>query len=147
MKIYLFFTSFVGLFIAFFIIWLIRKDHLHVKYAFSWIIVGAFSVVIGFSPAIIDELAYKIDISYPPILAILIAFTFLLIKILTIDIERSRQERNLLRLTQRIGILEAELNQKLNKEINKEINNTSHKKPDKEQDQNKKEKKEFKHDQ
>ena len=126
MKIYLFFTSFVGLFIAFFIIWLIRKDHLHVKYAFSWIIVGAFSAVIGFSPSIIDELAYKIDISYPPILAIIIAFTFLLIKILTIDIERSRQERNLLRLTQRIGILEAELHEELNKDQNqhkKEINN------------------------
>ena len=132
MKIYLFFTSFVGLFIAFFIIWLIRKDHLHIKYAFSWIIVGIFSVVIGFSPSIIDNLAHKIDISYPPILAIIIAFTFLLIKILTIDIERSRQERNLLRLTQRVGILEAELN----KELNKELNNKLHK----ESGQHKKEK-------
>jgi len=45
-----------------------------------------------------------------------------LIKILTIDIERSRHERNLLRLTQRIGILEAELNNALNKK-NKEIKN------------------------
>lgn len=135
MKIYLFFTSFVGLFIAFFIIWLIRKDHLHVKYAFSWIIVGVFSVVIGFSPSIIDELAYKIDISYPPILAILIAFTFLLIKILTIDIERSRQERNLLRLTQRIGILEAELH-----ELHEELNKGLHKEElNKVQNQHKKE--------
>ncbi len=140
MKIYLFFTSFVGLFIAFFIIWLIRKDHLHVKYAFSWIIVGAFSVVIGFSPAIIDELAYKIDISYPPILAILIAFTFLLIKILTIDIERSRQERNLLRLTQRIGILEAELHEELNQGLNKQLNKELHKEElNKDQNQHKKE--------
>lgn len=136
MKIYLFFTSFVGLFIAFFIMWLIRKDHLHVKYAFSWIIVGIFSAVIGFSPSIIDNLAHKIDISYPPILAIIIAFTFLLIKILTIDIERSRQERNLLRLTQRLGILEAELN----KELNKDLNNESHKKPEQEASQHKEEK-------
>jgi len=106
MKLYLLLTSFIGIFIAIFIIWMIRKDHLHIKYAFSWIIVSTLSMIIGFSPSIIDELAYKIDISYPPILAIIIAFTFLLIKILTIDIERSRHERNLLRLTQRIGILE-----------------------------------------
>ena len=140
MKIYLFFTSFIGLFIAFFIIWLIRKDHLHVKYAFSWIIVGTFSVVIGFSPSLIDDLAYKIDISYPPILAIIIAFTFLLIKILTIDIERSRQERNLLRLTQRIGILEAELNKMLHEELNKDLH-----KEELNKDQNQ-HKKETKHD-
>ena len=109
MKIYLFITAFIGLFIAFFIMWLIRKDHMHVKYAFSWIIVALLSVIIGFSPTIIDQLAYKLDISYPPILAIIIAFTFLLIKMFIMDIERSKQERKLLRLTQKVGILEAEL--------------------------------------
>jgi len=131
MKLYLFLTAFIGLSVAFFIIWLIRKDHLHVKYAFSWIIVGIFAVIVGFSPSIIDNLAYRIDISYPPILAIIIAFTFFLIKILTIDIERSRQERNLLRLTQRIGILEAELHQKKNKDHGQPIKENIEKNNDK----------------
>jgi len=131
MKLYLFLTAFIGLSVAFFIIWLIRKDHLHVKYAFSWIIVGVFAVIVGFSPSIIDNLAYRIDISYPPILAIIIAFTFFLIKILTIDIERSRQERNLLRLTQRIGILEAELHQKKNEDNDQLIKENIEKKNDK----------------
>ncbi|MCU7837327.1 MAG: DUF2304 domain-containing protein [gamma proteobacterium symbiont of Taylorina sp.] len=111
MKIYLFITAFIGLFIAFFIVWLIRKDHMHVKYAFGWIIVGIISAIVGFSPAIVDQLAYKLDVSYPPILAIIIAFTFLLIKMFIMDIDRSKQERKLLRLTQKVGILEADLHQ------------------------------------
>jgi len=109
MKSYLFITAFIGLFIAFSIIWLIRKDHMHVKYAFGWIIVGIISVIIGFSPGIIDHIAHKLGIAYPPILAVIIAFTFLLIKMFVMDIDRSKQERNLLRLTQKVGILEAEL--------------------------------------
>lgn len=109
MKSYLFITAFIGLFIAFSIIWLIRKDHMHVKYAFGWIIVGIISVIVGFSPGIIDQIAHKLGIGYPPILAVIIAFTFLLIKMFVMDIDRSKQERNLLRLTQKVGILEAEL--------------------------------------
>jgi hypothetical protein len=109
MKIYLFITSSLGLFIALFILWLIRKDHLHVKYAFGWIFIGILSAIIGFFPSIVDYIAYKAGISYPPILAVIIAFAFLIIKVLLMDIERSRQERNFLRLTQRLGMLEAEL--------------------------------------
>lgn len=112
MKIYLFITSSLGLFIALFILWLIRKDHLHVKYAFGWIFIGILSAVIGFFPSIVDTIAYKADISYPPILAVIVAFAFLLIKILLMDIERSKQERNFLRLTQRLAMLEAELHSK-----------------------------------
>lgn len=109
MKLYLLITSFIGLCIAILIIWLIRKDHLHVKYAFGWILVGVLSAILGFFPSIVDTIAHKIGISYPPILAIVIAFSLLLIKLLLMDIERSRQQRIIIRLTQRLAILDAEL--------------------------------------
>jgi len=109
MKIYLLITSFLGLAIAFFIIWLIRKDHLHVRYAFGWIIIGIVSAILGFYPEIIDTIASQFNIGYPPILAVVVALSFMLIKLLLIDIERSKQTRNIIRLNQRIGILEAQL--------------------------------------
>ncbi len=109
MKIYLLMTSALGLFIAFFIIWLIRKDHLHVRYAFGWIIIGILSAILGFFPSIIDLLAQYLDIAYPPILAVVVAISFILIKMMLMDIERSRQTRDIIRLNQRIGILEAQL--------------------------------------
>ncbi len=116
MKFYLIITSSLGLFIALFIIWLIRKDHLHVKYAFGWIFIAILSAILGFFPSIIDNIAYRADISYPPILAVIVAFAFLIIKILLMDIERSRQERKFLRLTQRLAMLEAELSNNSNNE-------------------------------
>ena len=109
MKIYLLMTSTLGLFIAFFIIWLIRKDHLHVRYAFGWIIIGILSAILGFFPSIIDLLAQYLNIAYPPILAVVVAISFILIKMMLMDIERSRQTRDIIRLNQRIGILEAQL--------------------------------------
>ncbi len=49
-----------------------------------------------------------LGVSYPPILAIVLGFGMLLIKILTMDVERSRQERRIRRLAQRLAMLEAQ---------------------------------------
>jgi hypothetical protein len=101
----------MGLSIAILIIWLIRKDHLHVRYAFGWIIIGIMSAILGLYPQLIDLIADAINIAYPPIFAVVIAISFMLIKLLVIDIERSKQTRDIIRLNQRIGILEAQLHQ------------------------------------
>lgn len=109
MKIYLLLTSSLGLGIAILIFWLIRKDHLHVRYAFGWMIIGFIAAILGFFPSIIDSISKILDISYPPILAVILSISFMLIKMLLMDIERSKQNRDIVRLNQRIGILEAEL--------------------------------------
>ena len=109
MKIYLLLTSSLGLFTAIFIFWLIRKDHLHIKYAFWWIIVAILSAVIGVFPATIDLLSSWLGISYPPILAITFAISFIFIKLLLTDVEQSKQQVKIIRLTQRLGQLELEL--------------------------------------
>lgn len=109
MKIYLLITSSLGLSIAVFIIWLIRKDHLHVRYALGWIIIGIMSTALGFFPHLIDIASTHLNIGYPPILAVVIAISIILLKMLLMDVERSRQTRDIIRLNQRIGILEARL--------------------------------------
>jgi hypothetical protein len=111
MKPYLFITAFIGLTIAIFIIWLIRKDHLHVKYAFGWIIIALLALILGFFPQTVDLIASYLNIGYPPILAVVVSISFVLIKLLLMDIERSKQNRDVIRLNQRIGILEAELHE------------------------------------
>ncbi len=112
MKIYLLITSSLGLFTAIFIFWLIRKDHLHIRYAFWWIIVAVLSAVIGLFPGIIDVVSSWLGISYPPILAVIFAISFIFIKMLLVDIEQSKQQVKMIHLTQRLGLLELEFQDK-----------------------------------
>lgn len=105
-------TALLGFVIAATILWLIYKDHLHTRHAFWWMAVAAVVFVLGFFPHLVDRVGDWLGIAYPPILALVAAIGILLIKILIMDIENSRQERTLRRLIQRIAILEAELKTK-----------------------------------
>ncbi|WP_211239046.1 DUF2304 domain-containing protein [Desulfonatronum lacustre] len=102
-------TGLLGLGIACAILLLIRKDSLHVRHSIWWLTVAAGSVLLGFFPRLVDQLGTLLGVHYPPILFLTMAVGMILIKILTMDIERSRQERALRRLTQRMAILEARL--------------------------------------
>ena len=97
----------IGLAVAGIILWLVRRDHLHGPYALWWIGAAAAVVVLGFWPRSFDVLASYLGVGYPPVLALILGFTLLLIKILTMDLERSRQERQIRRLAQRLAMLEA----------------------------------------
>jgi hypothetical protein len=102
-------TSFtIGLLIAGAILWLVRRDHLHGPYAIWWIGIAITVAVLGLWPRLFDTLAKLLGISYPPILAVLLGFGLLLLKMLTMDIERSRQERKIRRLAQRLALFEAD---------------------------------------
>ncbi|EXJ17193.1 hypothetical protein D779_0020 [Imhoffiella purpurea] len=97
----------IGLALAATILWLVRRDHLHGPYAFWWIGAAATVTLLGTFPHLFDVAARYLGIGYPPILAVLLGFALLLIKILTMDLERSRQERHIRRLAQRIAMMEA----------------------------------------
>jgi len=99
----------IGIAAALTIILLIRRDHLHVRFGLWWITVAAAFVVLGAFPQIIDWLAFKLDIAYGPVLALTLGLTVFVIKILTIDIARSRNETRIVRLVQRIAMLESEV--------------------------------------
>lgn len=97
----------IGISLAAVILFLVRRDHLHGPYAIWWIGAAATVGVLGFFPRLFDYLAVYLGVRYPPILAIVLGLGLLLLKILTMDLERSRQERLIRRLAQRLAMLEA----------------------------------------
>lgn len=98
----------MGMTIAVVILYLVRRDHLHGSYAIWWIGAAVTIGLLGFFPRFFDYLALYVGVSYPPVLAIVLGFGMLLVKILTMDLERSRQERLIRRLAQRLAMLEAQ---------------------------------------
>jgi hypothetical protein len=112
-------TGTIGLLVAGMIILLMRKDRLHVSHGLGWIIVAAGFALLGFAPGIIDQVAIYFGVSYPPVLALTLGVAILVVKILLMDIERSRIELRNQRLVQRVAMLETDL-RKMQKSIGKE---------------------------
>lgn len=102
-------AALLGLALAGSILYLVRRDHLHGPYALWWLIVAAATLVLGFVPRTIDWLAHLTGIAYPPVLPIILGLSLILLRLLQLDIERSRQERQIRRLNQKLAILEEEL--------------------------------------
>jgi len=102
-------SAIIGIALASVILYLVRRDHLHGSYALWWLVVAAATLVVGVFPHLVDRLGELIGIAYPPILAIILGMGLILIRMLLMDVDRSRQERTLRRLTQRLAILDQEL--------------------------------------
>jgi hypothetical protein len=102
-------TSLVlGVIIAFIILWIVRKDRLHAKYSMFWLLIALTSLVLGAFPVINDWIGSKLGIHYPPILLAVVVTGAILIKILTMDIDLSSQEKKLRTIAERLAILEGE---------------------------------------
>ena len=99
-------AALIGLSIGGLILWLVRKNHLHGPYAVWWIAVAVGVILLGLFPQVVNPVAGWLGVSYPPILAIVLALAALLVKVLTMDLERTRQEIMLRRLAQRLAMLE-----------------------------------------
>lgn len=102
-------TGSIGLTVAILIVWLVRKDRLHVNHGLGWMMVAAAFALLGFAPSLIDEFAVRLGVSYPPALALTLAVTVLVLKTLSMDIERSHLQMRNQRLTQRLAMLEADI--------------------------------------
>lgn len=107
-----YFLSATGLAVALLILWLIRRDRLHVSHGLGWIMAACGFALLGFAPGLIDQIASRLQVAYPPVLGLVLAIVVLVVKILLMDIERSRARMELQRLVQRLAILEARLEQR-----------------------------------
>ncbi len=103
---YQFTSTVIALAIAGIIFFLVRRDHMHGPYAIWWLCLAGIIVVLGFFPKLIDKLAQLLGVNYSPILVVVLGLGLVLIKMLTMDLDRSRQERKIRRLAQRLAILE-----------------------------------------
>jgi hypothetical protein len=104
-------TGIIGLVVAVAILVLMRRDRLHVQHGLGWILVATGFALLGFSPGVIDQLAVALGIGYPPVLGLTLAIGILVVKVLFMDIERSRVEIRNQRLVQRVAMLETDLNE------------------------------------
>ena len=96
----------IGIAIGATILVLIRKKHLHSGYAGWWLIAAAGTITFGIFPGLIDKAGHLLGVTYPPVLLIIIGVCAMLVKILFMDIDRTKQERQLRRLAQRFALLE-----------------------------------------
>jgi hypothetical protein len=99
----------IGILLAGAILYLVRRDHLHGSFALWWFAVAAAILVLGLFPPVIDWLGRLTGINYPPVLPIVVGIGMILIRLLKMDVDRSRSERQMRRLTQKLAILEQEL--------------------------------------
>ena len=99
----------LGIGIGLGMLYLVRRDRLHGSYAIWWVLVSACVVVFGIFPNLIDWVGVKLGVAYPPILLVIVAMLMVLVKMLTADLDRTRQMRKLRFLAQRMAILEHEV--------------------------------------
>ncbi len=99
----------IGLSLAAMILWLVRRAHLHGPHAIWWIGLAAGIILLGTWPRLTDLIAPYLGVSYPPIVAVILGFALLLVKMMDMDLQRSRQEQRIRRLAQRLALLEARI--------------------------------------
>lgn len=102
-------AALLGILIAGSILVLVRRGHLHGGQAAWWLVAAAAALAFGAFPGAVDRLGALFGVAYPPMLLVVLAIVALLIKLLQADIELARKERRLRRLTQKMALLEYEL--------------------------------------
>jgi len=104
-------SAFLGTLFAIATLYLIRRNHLHSRYALWWLPFASVVALLGIFPSISDWIAPLLGISYPPVLVLVLGMGIILIKLLVMDIERSRNEVKLQRLVQRVAMLEGRMDE------------------------------------
>ncbi len=104
-------AAILGIGLAGAIFYLVRRDHLHGPFAAWWLMVAAATLVLGMFPSVVVWLGKLSGINYAPVLPIIIGLSMVLLRLLKLDIDRSRNERQMRRLTQKLAILEQEIEQ------------------------------------
>lgn len=102
-------TAALGLGLMLAIIWLLRRDHLHLGHGLFWLSIAIVAAILGFSPKIIDRVATFMGFGYSPSFLLLMAVIVVLLKTLHADIVNTRLERQVRLLNQNLAILDADL--------------------------------------
>lgn len=90
----------------------LRKGRLSYNYLIWWGGALASILFFGVFPGVVDWLGRHLHVAYPPILVVVVAILLLLIKVLIMDVERSKHEYQIRILTQKVAELEALLRQR-----------------------------------
>lgn len=104
-------SSVIGFCVAATIYWLVRRDHLSPQQALKWFFVASVVLLLGTFPMVVDWIGLAVGIHYPPIIPLILGLCAALIKILIMDIERTKMLITQDRIVQKVAMLEAEIKQ------------------------------------
>lgn len=96
---------------------LIRKNRLELKYALSWIVVSVLVLILACFPVIMDKLATLLGIASPVNMLFLFGFLFISLIILTLTVALSIAASSVKRLTQKTALLDKRI-----KELEDKVN-------------------------
>ena len=91
------------------IFWLLRRDRLPVMHSLWWLCVAGLVGLLGLQPRLIDIAAGWVGVAYSPSLLFIVAILVILLKVLLEDVDVSHDRRRLLRLAQKVAMLEEQL--------------------------------------
>lgn len=87
---------------------LIRYNHLNPRIALWWAVLAPVIAVVGIFPELVDWIALKLGVHYPPTLVGLIGVGVILIKVLLMEIELSKERQRIRVLVQKVALLESQ---------------------------------------
>ena len=99
----------VGLILLVFVIEAIRRQHLNARYSLLWLAAGTALVTFSSYRRLLDWVAPRLGIAYPPSLLFLVMFVFLLGIVLHYSLVLSSHRESIRRLAQAIALLERAL--------------------------------------
>ena len=103
----------IGLFITVFM--LVKKEKFREELSIMWLL---FSLIIAsgsFIDIVIDPLAKRLNIHYPPALVFMLVITALIISLLYFSLVTSDLKNKVKELTQQMALLDFEINEKKNR--------------------------------
>ncbi|MBQ3544493.1 MAG: DUF2304 domain-containing protein [Lachnospiraceae bacterium] len=95
---------------------LIRKNKLDLKYALSWLIVGVFVIILALLPKTIGTISNFLGIADPMNMIFFLGFIFVLIIVLSLTVALSIVSNSAKRLNQKIGMLDKRIRELEEKE-------------------------------
>jgi len=110
------FIFLVGIFLFVVIFELVRRKRFREELSITWLFIGIGLIFSSFADLLIDPLAFRLGISYPPILVFLIIFFLLVLAILYFSIVVSDLKSKNKELSQKMALMEYKLSKLLREE-------------------------------
>ena len=101
-------AALLGLSLAVFIVYLLRRDQLYLREAIFWLITAVISVLFALMPAVVDSLGAIAGVAYPPALILALVCAILTVKSLLADVAQTQLRREVRRLNQRVALMDVE---------------------------------------
>lgn len=101
-------AALLGLTLAVFIIYLLRRDQLYLREAMFWLVTALVSILFALVPAAVDWLGGMAGVAYPPALVLALVCVVLTVKSLLADVAQTQLRREVRRLNQRVALMDVE---------------------------------------